>query len=303
MVGSSVWPMERDSIRALGRRQGARPPGLGRRASSRCATSSGSRRSSRRSPALQGAKIPSGAIIRTVLKDISPDTLRGGATPDARTRRGRVLQQPSPAGGPGTATPTAPEDIDLIVDELMASKKDGLDRHRRCRHRAASGTAIRESQDHRNRSGVHIIVAGGYSGPLPCRRDGQDRRADRRRVRQRCEVTALGRLRRDRLVLETHPNERKMMRAVRPCASSPRHPDLHAHAPRELSEVRHRPARDLRIGEGEPAEPVYRPSLRFQGRSKGADPDRHRQAWRLHRVRYRRPRAHRCRKPRWSRTG
>jgi phosphotriesterase-related protein len=117
---------------------------------------------------LRGANVafPKGAIVRTILKDISPETLSSGATQIHEHIGSRYA--PTPPLGPSDIPPgpVAPaseaEYLDLIVDELKMSRADGLS----CLVDAA--TDRRDDQQIANlkqmasRSGVHIVVAGGY---------------------------------------------------------------------------------------------------------------------------------------------
>ena len=95
----------------------------------------------------QGTTFPKGAIIRTLLKDYSPEELAGGATlfhehmslaPDfndkfrAATAAARAANGLPPlqgrAGGP-PAPPPGPDpmrDVDLMAEELASAKRDGV---------------------------------------------------------------------------------------------------------------------------------------------------------------------------------
>ena len=117
---------------------------------------------------LRGATVafPKGSIVRTILKDISPETLSSGATQIHEHIGSRYA--PTPPLGPSDIPPgpIAPaseaEYLDLIVDELKMSRADGLS----CLVDAA--TDRRDDQQIANlkqmasRSGMHIVVAGGY---------------------------------------------------------------------------------------------------------------------------------------------
>ena len=116
-------------------------------------------------PAPQAARIPGNAIVRTVLKDISPDDLRGGTTLMHEHVTGGFYSSPPRQGRGGQGG----EDIDLIVDELTSSKKDGLvgivDASFGRRKTAKN---IEDLKTISTRSGVHIIAAGGYfHAPFP----------------------------------------------------------------------------------------------------------------------------------------
>ncbi len=193
-------------------------------------------------PAAQATRIPSGAIIRTVLKDVSPDALRGGATLMHEHIVGGFYSSPPRAAAPaGTGqrggTPTPPggndaqsggrqanpsprpaqeEDIDLIVEELKASKKDGLIGIVDAsigRRRPAK--AIEDIKTIATRSGVHVILAGGYYlAPYPAgvMDKTEDQIADE--LVSDAQAQRWGAFGEIGSSLETHPDERKMMRAV-----------------------------------------------------------------------------------------
>ena len=108
---------------------------------------------------------PEGAVVRTVLADVDPDELGGGATlfhehlsfdyssPPAEPRR---------AGTPAPAPPTNAAMVDLLVEELRMAAFDGV----RCI--VDSSTGPRTPQQLENltamatRSGVHVVLGGSY---------------------------------------------------------------------------------------------------------------------------------------------
>ena len=96
-------------------------------------------------PAANNPQFPKGAVIRTLLKDMRPEELAGGATlfhehmslaPDFMPRWMTYARRTNPqAGGrAGAAPPTAPppdqpffmEDLDLMAGEMKAAKEDGV---------------------------------------------------------------------------------------------------------------------------------------------------------------------------------
>lgn len=87
--------------------------------------------------------IPSGAIIRTVLKDLPPDGVGTGTA---------LMHEHLTAGG----------NVDVLIDELRASGQQGLS----CIVDAATGrrdeAALEKLRTIATRSGVHVVVAGGY---------------------------------------------------------------------------------------------------------------------------------------------
>jgi phosphotriesterase-related protein len=140
--------------------------------------------------------IPKGAIVRTILKDVPPDSLGSGAA---------LFHEHVTAGG----------NVDVLVDEVRASGREGVS----CLVDAATGKrrpgALDNLKTIASKSGVHIVAAGGYfKAPYP---------PD---VAQRSEEAIADELSRDALAerwgafgeigtsLEIHPDERKMLRAV-----------------------------------------------------------------------------------------
>ena len=89
--------------------------------------------------------IPKGAVIRTILKDIAPDALGKGAS---------LFHEHL-----ASAIPT---DIDLLVTELQLARKDNLE----CIVDAATARRKPEAIEHlrqaATRSGMNVVVAGGY---------------------------------------------------------------------------------------------------------------------------------------------
>jgi phosphotriesterase-related protein len=91
----------------------------------------------------QTQTIPRGAIIRTILKDLPPDGVGTGTA---------LMHEHVTAGG----------NVDVLVDELKAASQQGLS----CIVDAATGrredAALDRLRTIATRSGVHIVVAGGY---------------------------------------------------------------------------------------------------------------------------------------------
>src|SRR5262245_51517587 len=89
---------------------------------------------------VQRVTVPKGAIIRTVLKDLPPDALAGGAT---------LIHEH--LGG----------DVDLMVEELRGAAADGLG----CLVNATTSRRTDEQVDTvrriATRSSVHVVMAGG----------------------------------------------------------------------------------------------------------------------------------------------
>ena len=101
---------------------------------------------------------PKGAIIRTILKDVPPELLGGGAT---LFHEHLSVSRPLPyARTPILAGPDYTDNVDLIVDEVKAAARDGLvcivdggtrDLGRNVDHLRTIAT----------RSGVYIVASGG----------------------------------------------------------------------------------------------------------------------------------------------
>jgi phosphotriesterase-related protein len=112
---------------------------------------------------------PKGAVIRTVLKDIPPEQMPAGSVQFHQHLGGRFV--PTPPPGPGELEPgvVAPRDeaeyLDLMVEELKMARAEGLvcladpgghrDQH-----------TIENLKQISSRSGVHVILGGGYGEDL-----------------------------------------------------------------------------------------------------------------------------------------
>src|SRR5262245_16554106 len=170
-------------------------------------------------PAAKEAGIPSGTIIRTVLKDLSPDTLRGGATLMHEHLVGGFYSSPprqAAAGEQRARRPTPEEeDIDLIVDELLASKKDGLTGIVDAAIGRRPARSIENLKTIATRSGVHIIVAGGYyRAPYPAGMMNKSEDEIAEEYCQDAQAQRWGAFGEIGTSMETHPDEQKMIRAV-----------------------------------------------------------------------------------------
>jgi phosphotriesterase-related protein len=103
---------------------------------------------------------PKGAIIRTILKDVTPESLGGGAT---LFHEHLSISDPPPSWLPPrpNAAPAYGADIDLMVAEVKALASDGVS----CIVNAGTidlGQNIEHLKAIATRSGFPIVVAGGY---------------------------------------------------------------------------------------------------------------------------------------------
>jgi phosphotriesterase-related protein len=118
------------------------------------------------------------AVIRTILKDVAPEELAGGATlfhehlsfstafatklaetPFPGTRGGPVRGP----GGPKPGEKYFLEDLDLMTDELSAAKKDGVACLVDGGH-ADMGRSLKFLEQLSERSGMPIVASTGYYG-------------------------------------------------------------------------------------------------------------------------------------------
>src|SRR3989441_3717190 len=105
-----------------------------------------------------------GAIVRTILKDLSPDALASGVTlfhehlsielPPAQPTQQR------PANAPAPQTP-ATADVNLIIEEVKVAAKDGITCIVDGGH-ADMGRRLEYLKQIANATGVHIVASGGY---------------------------------------------------------------------------------------------------------------------------------------------
>jgi phosphotriesterase-related protein len=145
----------REALTMLG--AGAVASAVGGRALAAAAQAGASRASS---------PIPRGAIIRTVLKDLTPDQAGSGAILfHEHLSFGPIFyEKMRPANAPRPTTPRPPsflEDVNLVTEELKASGKDGLSLIVDGGH-ADMGTDYDFIKQVAQRSGVHVVASGGY---------------------------------------------------------------------------------------------------------------------------------------------
>ena len=101
---------------------------------------------------------PKGAIIRTVLKDVPPEALAGGAT---LFHEHVSIYDPSPSWLPPRKDgPPFSANLDLMVDEVRATARDGVS----CIVNGGTkdlGQNVEHLKTISTRSGMHIVAAGG----------------------------------------------------------------------------------------------------------------------------------------------
>jgi phosphotriesterase-related protein len=168
---------------------------------------------------------PKGAIIRTILEDVSPEALGKGATlfhehlslevphPYVQWCSG---QRVPPYCRPKESQPAHfSEDVELMVDEVRAAGKDGVS----CIVDAGARDLGRNVEHLRTiaaRSGVYIVASGGFHSqpmyPTGVERQTEDELSEELARDARAERWgALGEIGSS---LEMQPDERKVFRAV-----------------------------------------------------------------------------------------
>jgi phosphotriesterase-related protein len=118
------------------------------------------------SAAGRAARIPKGAIIRTILKDLPPDGLGSGAIlfHEHMSFDSSFFEKMRPANAPRPATPPPPsflENVDVVAEEVKAAGKEGISCIVDGGHRDM-GTSYANLRKIAERSGVHIVASGGY---------------------------------------------------------------------------------------------------------------------------------------------
>src|SRR6266852_2252589 len=116
--------------------------------------------------ARRAMRIPKGAIIRTILKDLPPDGLGNGAIlfHEHMSFDSSFFEKMRPANAPRPANPPPPsylENVDLVTDEVRATGKEGVSCIVDGGHRDM-GTHYDNLKKIAERSGVHIVASGGY---------------------------------------------------------------------------------------------------------------------------------------------
>lgn len=155
----------RDAMRLLG--VGAAGAGFGLAAG--CAPGSGPEMETAEESAPASGRpsvtFPAGAVVRTLLGDLSPDALGGGATLFHEHLAFNFASPPAEPRAPGTPEPPPPtndEMVDLMVEELQMAAFDGVS----CIVDSSIGPRTEQQlanlQAMADRSDVHIVLGGGY---------------------------------------------------------------------------------------------------------------------------------------------
>ncbi len=111
--------------------------------------------------ASRNIKFPKRAIIRTIIKDVSPETLASGAT--LFHEHLSIDIPPANPPAPGTPPPLPPvtSNVDLIVEQVKAAQRDGIV----CMVDGGHPDMGRNLPDIRQiaqRTGMHVVASGGY---------------------------------------------------------------------------------------------------------------------------------------------
>lgn len=153
----------RDAMRLLG--VGAAGAGFGLAAG--CAPGSEPETAEESSPASGRPPVtfPDGAVVRTLLGDLSPDALGGGATLFHEHLAFDFASPPAEPRAPGTPEPPPPtndEMVDLMVEELQMAAFDGVS----CIVDSSIGPRTEQQLANlramADRSDVHVVLGGSY---------------------------------------------------------------------------------------------------------------------------------------------
>ena len=111
-------------------------------------------------------RIPQGAIIRTILKDLPPAGLGNGAVlfHEHMSFDSSFFEKMRPANAPRPATPPPRsylENVEVVIDEVRATGKEGVSCIVDGGH-PDMGTSYPNLKTIAERSGVHIVASGGY---------------------------------------------------------------------------------------------------------------------------------------------
>jgi phosphotriesterase-related protein len=165
----------------------------------------------------QRLQLPAQAIVRTLNRDLAPDALANGATLFHEHLVSMNYSVPPPQPGQQRPAGESPEPVDLLVDEVRAAGRDGVaclvDAAFRGRRRPAEIEALKTVA---TRSGVHIVMAGGYwRAPYP---DGVAQKSEEALVDELVADAnaqrwgAFGEI--GTSIEGIHPDEQKVLRAI-----------------------------------------------------------------------------------------
>lgn len=147
----------RDALRMLG----AGGAGLGLTAGAGAAAG----RAAQQAAGASEVAFPAGAIVRTLLEDLSPDALGGGATLFHEHLAFDFASPPAEPRAPGTPPPPPPtnaEMVDLLVEELQMAAFDGVS----CIVDSSIGPRTPQQLENlramATRSDVRIVLGGSY---------------------------------------------------------------------------------------------------------------------------------------------
>jgi len=171
-------------------------------------------------------QLPKGAIIRTLLKDISPDTITGATLfhehlsidMSTITNPGRYAVPPAPGRGTAPAAPTPTLDVDLMVEEVKAAERDGVSCIVDGGH-PDMGRKLENLKQIAQRTSVHIVASGGWymdrSYPPEIATKSEDQLANELVQDAKTQrLGAFGEIGADPNEPELTPAERKVYRAV-----------------------------------------------------------------------------------------
>jgi phosphotriesterase-related protein len=184
----------------------------------------------RTAPSARKLQLPRGSVIRTILKDVSPEAFTGATLFHEHlsidmsiiTSPGRYALPPAAgrgaAAGAGAGQPPPSANVDLMVDEVKAAGRDGVSCIVDGGH-PDMGRKLENLKQIAERSGVFIVASGGYymdrSYPPEFATKTEDQIANdlvRDATAQR--LGAFGEIGADPNEPELTPAERKVFRAV-----------------------------------------------------------------------------------------